>query len=375
MRQNLPVTQQQKSIPENFRLVSRTDLEGTIVEANDEFIEISGYSEQELIGQPHNLLRHPDVPAIVFKDMWDTLKAGQGWTQIVKNRAKNGDHYWVKANAAPIQQEGQTTGYISVRIPANENEIALATQAYPLIEQGKLIIHQGQIYQPRQFKLRQINPFKNWTLTKKILVANGVFMLFALLIVLTVREISLAPNLADLSPGLLLQVVNNFTLLSLSLLLLLAAIFSALSHFIIIRPLTVLQAIMRSSQQHGDLSVRAPVHNLDEIGRLAQTYNQQMQNMQVAIGETGRMLAAIAHGKLSTSSTIPMIGDFNLLKASANDGAQAMHQTTQEITKLLYEIRNGNFSYETNTQLKGDYKHAIDYGQTAMVTLKGVFLK
>lgn len=371
MRQNLPVTQQQKSIPENFRLVSRTDLKGTIVEANDEFIEISGYSEQELIGQPHNLLRHPDVPAIVFKDMWDTLKTGQGWTQIVKNRAKNGDHYWVKANAAPIQQEGQTTGYISVRIPANESEIALATQAYPLIEQGKLIIHQGQIYQPRQFKLRQINPFSKWSLTKKILITNSIFMLFALLLVLMVRDISL-PNPVDLSPGLL-QVVNNFTLLSLSLLLLMAAIFSTLSHFVITRPLNVLQAIMRSSQQHGDLSVRVPIHNLDEIGRLAQTYNQQMQNMQVAIGETGRMLAAIAHGKLSTSSTIPMIGDFNLLKVSANDGACAMHQTTEEITKLLYEIRNGNFSYETNTQLKGDYKYAIDYGQTAMVTLKGVF--
>jgi methyl-accepting chemotaxis protein len=370
MRQNLPVTQVQKTIPAHYRIVSRTDLQGNILEANDEFIEVSGYTESELIGQPHNILRHPDVPSTVFADMWSTLKSGCGWTQIVKNRCKNGDHYWVKANAAPVFENGQIAGYISVRVPASEAEISLASSAYPQIAQGKLIIKKGQVYTPLQAKLEAINPFKDWSLIQKTLLGNVLFILLAGLSLLGMRSWLIEHPNADVA-----TTINYYTLMALALLIAMSAFFISANYLFISRPLAALRNLMQVSQQSGDISLRSPIHNHDEIGQLAQAFNEQMQNMQVAIGETGRLLAAIAHGKLKIQSNLPMQGDFELLKHNANLAGQTMKQTTEEITQLLYEIRNGNFSYEANTQLQGDYADAINYGITAMITLKGVFFE
>ncbi|MDX1353239.1 MAG: PAS domain-containing protein, partial [Thiomicrorhabdus sp.] len=109
------ITQKEYRLPEGTTIVSRTDLHGNIISANEEFIEASGFAWKELVGQPHNILRHPDVPAAVFKDFWATLQQGKPWSQTVKNRRKNGDHYWVIANATPIFENGEIVGYMSVR--------------------------------------------------------------------------------------------------------------------------------------------------------------------------------------------------------------------------------------------------------------------
>ncbi|WP_291066587.1 PAS domain-containing protein [Hydrogenophaga sp.] len=95
--------------------MSATDLESRITYANAAFVSISGYSIQELLGQPHKLVRHPDMPAAAFADMWATLKAGLSWTGLVKNRCKNGDFYWVRANVSPMVRDGRLVGCISVR--------------------------------------------------------------------------------------------------------------------------------------------------------------------------------------------------------------------------------------------------------------------
>ena len=98
MRNNQPISQKEYPLANDALLVSYTDLQGNIVKANEAFVEASGYSWSELMGQPHNLLRHPDVPQQVFADLWATIQDGRPWAQIVKNRRKNGDHYWVSAN-------------------------------------------------------------------------------------------------------------------------------------------------------------------------------------------------------------------------------------------------------------------------------------
>lgn len=103
MKNNQPVTQRDYQFADNVTLMSTTDTQSHITYANAAFIEVSGFSREEIIGQPHNAVRHPDMPAQAFADMWATLKAGQSWTALVKNRRKNGDHYWVRANASPIQ--------------------------------------------------------------------------------------------------------------------------------------------------------------------------------------------------------------------------------------------------------------------------------
>ena len=97
MRNNQPVTQKLYNIPQHYRLISSTDKRGVISHCNDEFVEVSGFSRDELIGKNHNIVRHPDMPPGVFGEMWDTLSAGNIWMGLVKNRRKNGDHYWVSA--------------------------------------------------------------------------------------------------------------------------------------------------------------------------------------------------------------------------------------------------------------------------------------
>lgn len=177
MRKNLPIIDETINIPVDFRLISRTDTKGTILEANHEFIEISGFSKEELIGQPHNITRHPDVPEAVFKDMWNTLQSGQSWTQIVKNRTKDGRNYWIKANAAPLINDGKITGYLSIRKPATQAEIQAAKEAYPLIDSGKLKIESGQIYPPSQYALEYKNPFVKMRLFNKLLFTGLALIL------------------------------------------------------------------------------------------------------------------------------------------------------------------------------------------------------
>src|SRR3954463_7398111 len=98
MRINLPVTQHQYDFPQDATLMSTTDAQSHITYANATFVQASGFDSEEILGQPHNLVRHPDMPSEAFADMWATLKAGLSWTALVKNRRKNGDHYWVRAN-------------------------------------------------------------------------------------------------------------------------------------------------------------------------------------------------------------------------------------------------------------------------------------
>ncbi|HNX71956.1 methyl-accepting chemotaxis protein, partial [Rivihabitans pingtungensis] len=151
MKLNLPVTQHEKPFTHGA-IVTKTNLKGVITYANDAFIEISGFERDELIGASQNILRHPDVPPCIFEDMWLTLKCGDTWKGVVKNRCKNGDHYWVSAFIVPVKQDGQTTGYMSVRTPASRADIRTAEALYARLgRDGKL---------PRQRRLPTLTDAK-----------------------------------------------------------------------------------------------------------------------------------------------------------------------------------------------------------------------
>jgi PAS domain S-box-containing protein len=137
MRVNMPVTQKEHHLQEGAFIVTTTDLRGLITFANEEFIRISGYAEAELIGQPHNLVRHPDMPPAAFEDLWRTVKAGKPWQGMVKNRSKNGDFYWVDANVTPIEENGQITGFVSIRSKPTLSQIADAERMYARARAGK----------------------------------------------------------------------------------------------------------------------------------------------------------------------------------------------------------------------------------------------
>lgn len=123
MRKNLPVTSQEIEVPTNAVLISRTDTKGKISYVSQDFADISGFSEKEMMGESHNLIRHPAVPPEVFREMWQTIKEGNPWNGIIKNRAKSGDYYWVDATITPVMKEGIVSGYMSVRKKATQKQI------------------------------------------------------------------------------------------------------------------------------------------------------------------------------------------------------------------------------------------------------------
>ncbi|MFV3385449.1 methyl-accepting chemotaxis protein [Pseudomonas sp. NY15364] len=137
MRQNLPVTQRERTFPADDRLISTTDMDSRITYCNDAFVEISGFTREELIGQPHNLVRHPDMPPAVFGHMWDTIKQGKPWMGIVKNRAKSGDFYWVSAYVTPVYEGGRMVGYESVRSLPTQAQKQRAEKLYARLREGK----------------------------------------------------------------------------------------------------------------------------------------------------------------------------------------------------------------------------------------------
>lgn len=124
------VSERENPYPEGRLIISRTDLNGILTHVNEAFVEISGYTEAELIGQPHHILRHPDMPKAAYQDLWATLKAGKKWHGYVKNLCKDGSHYWVYATAVPNVRGGQTVGYTSVRRKPSRKAIAQAEAQY-----------------------------------------------------------------------------------------------------------------------------------------------------------------------------------------------------------------------------------------------------
>jgi methyl-accepting chemotaxis protein len=150
-------------------IVSKTDLKGTITYINDDFIRIGEFSKQELIGSPHNILRHPDMPKAAFFDMWKTLKAGNPWTGIVKNKTKSGGYYWVRANAMPMFENEKIVGYMSVRKKPSSTEISAAASLYRDMQLGKsnVTLDGGNIITP-SFTKAIARTFENLSVKTKL---------------------------------------------------------------------------------------------------------------------------------------------------------------------------------------------------------------
>lgn len=137
MKVNMPVTKNERTFDEGVKLISSTDLKGIITHCNQDFVDISGFSREELIGKSHNTVRHPDMPPAAFEVMWSHLKAGKPWMGLVKNRSKNGDFYWVNAYVTPITENGRAVGYESVRVCPKRADVERAEKLYAKISKGK----------------------------------------------------------------------------------------------------------------------------------------------------------------------------------------------------------------------------------------------
>jgi len=170
MKLNMPVTNNEIVMNNGSILVTRTDLQGKILYANDEFLKISGYSRHEIIGKDHNIIRHPDMPPELFEDLWKTVKAMRPWAGVIKNRAKSGDFYWVHANIIPQFEKGKLVGYLSVRYEPKKAELELSQALYRDIKNKTAAINPTGI----SALIKSIHDISLWNKTAFTLLAFSV---------------------------------------------------------------------------------------------------------------------------------------------------------------------------------------------------------
>ena len=253
MRTNHPVTGVEVQLKDDTMIVSRTNLKGIIEYINRDFIDISGFTEAELIGSPHNIVRHPDMPEQAFADFWATLKGGIPWTGMVKNRCKNGDHYWVEANATPVRQGGQLVGFMSVRRKATREQVEAAESAYRMFREGRaqgLRIHRGKVVSSSRIaSLRQ--RLRNLSMQQRGLAAAGLAVLVAAVQLLAPRL-----HLAALD-GPVVAAGTGVLLFGVAWLFLRG----------LLRPVAEIHDRLREISE-GRLDTRITVNREDEIGRI-----------------------------------------------------------------------------------------------------------
>ncbi|MFA5371042.1 MAG: PAS domain-containing methyl-accepting chemotaxis protein [Sideroxydans sp.] len=180
---NAYVSQKEVVLAAGRVLITKTDTRGIITYTNDAFCEIAGYTREELVGKSHNLVRHPDMPPAAFKWLWDTLKSECPWRGMVKNRCKNGDHYWVRATVSPVIEDGKIIGYVSVRRAPTRAQIAEAEGLYRGLNQdGGEVVSRYE-----RFK------FKNWLLKTKLQAVIQI----PLLVILVVAQVFMYSDLKD----------------------------------------------------------------------------------------------------------------------------------------------------------------------------------
>jgi aerotaxis receptor len=279
MKINKPITDNEKSYGADTNILSTTDLKGAITYANPSFVEISGFSTEELLGTNHNIMRHPDMPPAAFQNLWDDIQAGKPWMGIVKNRCKNGDYYWVDAFVVPIMENGVTVEYQSVRYKPNPEWVERAESIYKRISDGK-----------------SVNP----SLRSRIGLGKQLLL----------------GNLLALAPALLTSTIESFSAFTPVGFLVTAALI-ALVNILLMKPFGAL-VIQAKSLFDNDLMSKIYTDRDDDFGRIELALKIQNSQLRSVIGRI--------------SDTTRIMGDM------AKTTADASYQANQGVTAQQNEI-------------------------------------
>ncbi|MBC3833011.1 PAS domain S-box protein [Undibacterium amnicola] len=320
MRQNLPVTQVEYVLHDSETIVSKTDLQGNITYANDAFIRISGYTETELIGAPQNILRHPDMPAEAFADLWHTIKAGKSWTGLVKNRCKNGDFYWVEAIAAPLIKDAQVIGYTSIRVKPSRQQINAAEAAYCAINNGD---HRLQVHEGAAIPRRRWNPLQ-WHARLSI---STRLMSFIVVMALLNAAIAWSSYEGKVGGG------SDFFNMGLALCgLVMAMSFGRNCYQSIIPPLQQAARDM-AVMSAGDLSGNIESHGDNEIGKMTQSLRVLQTNVKLLVGQIKQSTEHVRQGANEIA-----IGNHDLSSRTETQ-ASSLEETASSIEELTSTVK------------------------------------
>ncbi|KAA0580178.1 PAS domain-containing protein [Azospirillum sp. B21] len=272
MRDNGPVTGREVLLSDDQLLVSRTDITGRIVFVNKAFTDISGFTEAELTGAPHNIVRHPHMPKDAFANLWATIKEGRPWEGLVKNRTKSGDHYWVKANVTPVTEDGRITGFISIRSKPDRASVEEAERVYALFRSGTphaYALLDGDIVS------RGIGP----TMIRWARSVTGRLTATFVLFMLVMAGLGLPPLFhAELTDAVTLS------------LLLFGGLFAVVAGHVILKtvrhPLSLVEAHLDAIAR-GDLRAHIPSAGIAEFSRIRSTLNAVKAKLDYASQERG----------------------------------------------------------------------------------------
>ncbi len=318
MKINLPVTNIERRMEDNTILLSTTDRAGTITYANQSFVRISGFSIEELVGSPHNTVRHPDMPPAAFEDLWGTLKSGHSWIGMVKNRCKNGDYYWVDAFATPITRNGEVAEYQSVRLKPEAQCVERAERLYRRINAGGGLMTAWDRFMSTGITLKLFGGYGS------LLVLLGIYLWLA-------AGVAAGPLLAGLVPVL--------------------ALGYALAHFGL-RPIRELAAEARRVSENKIAQI-VYTGRTDEIGQIRLAMKMSQSKMHSVVGRisdaTGHVTGLTAHAaaavEQSSRSTVT-------LQAQTEQVATAMHEmstTVQEVARNTAEAASAAKQAEQET--------------------------
>jgi aerotaxis receptor len=327
MRTNLPVTQREYQFPGTETLLSTTDTSSHISYANAAFIRTSGFATDELMGQPHNLVRHPDMPVEAFADMWHSLKDGQSWTALVKNRRKDGDHYWVRANAAPMRRNGQIVGYLSVRTKPLRAEVDAAEKLYRRFKEGRasgLAFHSGLIVRTGGMRLAsalQLLPTA-WRVRLPLLMVGaimGVALSFSGL-----GGAALAAMAAAVAVSLLLA-----------------------DWFIEAQITSPLGKILDVAQQvaSGEAGEDLNLNRCDDVGLIARAINQSGLNLQSLVADVYEQVSSVQVASQEIAAAN------NDLSSRTEQTASSLEQTAAAMEQQTATVRQNSDTAQQASQL------------------------
>jgi len=320
MRSNLPVTDHEYVLADGKTIVSTTDLKGNITYANPYFVEVSGFSEQELIGAPQNILRHPDMPAGAYADLWTTIKSGLPWSGMVKNRCKNGDFYWVHANVTPVIEHGIPTGYMSVRTKPNRQQIDQATQLYRDINSGNpnhITIKQGQAIKAGRWS--KIAELKNISLAQRVAINLGLIALLS----------------GILFVNAVMGGLHFFFAAGTALISILSLYFWYSMQDAIIRPLRQVTATAKVLAG-GDLTSKLDATRHDDVGQLLLLIRQLNINLSSIIGDIRGNFEQIVASTNEVSA-----GNLNL-QARTESQASSLEETSASMEELTSTVEHNS---------------------------------
>ncbi|WP_116364113.1 methyl-accepting chemotaxis protein [Parahaliea mediterranea] len=350
MRNNQPVTSREYPVADDQLLISHTDLRGNITFANRHFIEVSGFSSAELIGAPHNIVRHPDMPQAAFADLWRCLKAGNMWVGLVKNRRKNGDYYWVRAQVIPLYEDGQPVGFVSVRSRAQPAAIKMAAQAYrkmhadgsaPLtVRHGRIVSTGWRGVLPRLFK-------------RLAGLSSALIPLFSALLVMVASGLGWRAAQAP-SPALAMA---QAALLALGLPLLLWMAWH--QRQTLLQPLR--QAVLFSSQiAAGNLGVAAPGAQRGDVGRLLASLDLMRKSLAGIAGDVRRGI------DVASPAARDMAGGNSELADRSMQQAASLEQTASSMEQITVTVQQNADHAEQASVLARDSASTVTRCSTLM---------